>query len=92
MAIAIATFMIMPLDPEQDLDKITVEADKLIREFAGDTEHRVTREPIAFGLVAIKFIFVVDEKKGSLDSLQDDIKKIEGVNSCELSDWRRAIG
>jgi elongation factor 1-beta len=92
MAIAIATFKIMPVDPEQDLDNITKEAEKLITEFAGETEHRVSREPIAFGLVAVKIIFVVDEKKGSLDPLQERIGQIEGVNSCELADWRRAIG
>ena len=92
MAIAVATFKIMPVDPEQDLDKITAEADKLIKAFAGDTEQRVKREPIAFGLVAILFTFVVDEAKGSLDPLIDSVNKVPGVNSCELTDWRRAIG
>ena len=92
MAIAIATFKIMPVDPEQDLDRITAEAEKLITGFAGDTEHRVKREPIAFGLVAVMITFVVDEAKGGLDPLQEEIAKVEGVNSCDLSDWRRAIG
>jgi len=92
MAIAVATFKIMPEDPEQDLDRLTHEADKLIKAFAGDTEQRIKREPIAFGLIAILFTFVVNENKGSLDPVIEQIEQIEGVSRCELSDFRRAIG
>jgi elongation factor 1-beta len=92
MAKAILTLKIMPESPEVDLDRVTLEAEKLIRGFAGDTDHRVTREPIAFGLVAINIIFVFDEKLGGTDKLESDLETIEGVNSVEVTDIRRAIG
>ena len=34
----------------------------------------------------------MDESKGSTDALEEDIKGIEGVNSVETVDVRRAIG
>ena len=34
----------------------------------------------------------MDESKGSIDPLEDEIKKIEGVSSVETIDVRRAIG
>ena len=68
------------------------EAKKKIAHFAGEGETRVEIEPIAFGLKAVKIIFVTDEKKGGTDSLEAEISKIKGVNSVEVIDVRRAIG
>ena len=45
-----------------------------------------------FGLKSLNLIFVMDEKKGSTDKLEDDISDIEGVQSVEVTDVRRAIG
>ncbi|MBN1792643.1 elongation factor 1-beta [Candidatus Woesearchaeota archaeon] len=92
MAKAIVTLKIMPEDPGQDLDRITKDAEEKIVGFAGDTEHKVEREPIAFGLVAVMIKFVVDESKGGTDSLEEEINTIEGVNSVEVTDVRRIIG
>jgi elongation factor 1-beta len=92
MAKAIVTLKIMPEDPEQDLDKITHEVEQKIKNFAGDTERRFSREPVAFGLVAIKVMFVYDEAKGDIEPLENDIKTIEGVQNVEVFDLRRAIG
>ncbi|MCK4521597.1 MAG: elongation factor 1-beta [Nanoarchaeota archaeon] len=92
MANVIATIKIMPESPEIDLDSIEESAKKLIAEFAGEGETKTEQEPIAFGLKALKITFVMDEAKGSPDPLADKIKGIEGVNSAEVVDVRRAIG
>ena len=92
MAKVIVTFKIMPVDPEQDLDRITREAEAKITGFAGDTDHKVIREPIAFGLVAVKVMFVLDEAKGGTEALEEEITGIQGVNSVEVIDVRRIIG
>ena len=92
MANAIITLKIMPEDPSVDLKHIEVEAKKRIAHFAGEGETRVEIEPIAFGLKAVKIMFVTDEKKGGTDSLEAEIQKIKGVNSVEVIDVRRAIG
>jgi translation elongation factor aEF-1 beta len=92
MGKAVVTISIMPQSPETDLDKITVETAKMVREFAGEGDTKVTIEPIAFGLKCIKYIFVMDEMLGSPDTVAERILKIHGVESAEITDVRRAIG
>lgn len=92
MANAIVTFKIMPEDPEVDLKKVEHSALKAIEHYAGKGDTKVEIEPIAFGLKALKITFIVDEKKGGPEPLEKELEKIEGVNSCETIDVRRAIG
>jgi len=92
MANAIITLKIMPKSPEINLSNVEVEAKKAIADFAGEGETRSEQEPLAFGLKALKIIFVMDESKGGTDALEENISKIDGVNSVEVTDVRRAIG
>lgn len=92
MANVIVTVKIMPQSPEIDLAKVEEEAKKLIADFAGEGETKSSEEPVAFGLKALKIIFVMNESKGSPDPVAEKITQIEGVNSAEIVDVRRAIG
>ncbi len=96
MASIIVTLKIMPSAPETDLDKIYTHASKHIRDFVDqkhkDGEIRKQIEPIGFGLKALKVLFVMDENIGGTDKLEEQIKHIEGVESVEATDVRRAIG
>ena len=80
----------MPEDLEVDLNKLEKEAKELLNKYGevGKTE----REKIAFGLEAIILIFVMDESKGSTDFIEDNMRNIDGVQSVEVTDVRRAIG
>ena len=49
-------------------------------------------ENIAFGLIALKITFVMNESKGNIDPLEDQLRNIDGVNSVEVIDVRRTIG
>ena len=89
MAQAIIQIKIMPESPDIDLDIIEAEAEKLI--LKGTKQIKKEREPIAFGLVAIKILFTWDEAS-STDNLLDEIRKIKDVSSAEIIDFRRAIG
>ena len=91
MGIAIVTFTIMPESPDTDLDKIKEEATALITEFGGEVGKSEV-EPVAFGLKAQKLIFTMDEKLGGTDDLEEKVASLEGVNSCEVTDIRRALG
>lgn len=91
MAQAIVTFKIMPKTPQVDLSMVEEKAKHLISEFGGDVG-KVEIEPLAFGLKSLNLIFVMDESLGSTDELEEKIQAVEGVNSVELSDVRRAIG
>ena len=92
MAWVVATIKIMPESPETDLSGIEEEAREKIKSFSGSREMKSEQEPIAFGLKALKITFVMDESKGSPDALEEQLRSIEGVNSVETIDVRRAIG
>ena len=92
MANAVITVRIMPDSPEIDLEKVGQEAKKAIAEFAGEGETKSSIQPVAFGIKALNIIFVMDEAKGSPDPLAEKVTQIEGVNSAEITDVRRAIG
>ena len=92
MADVVVTLKIMPDSPEGNLDKIKEEALKKIKVFSGNDNHKIEIEPVAFGLNALKILFVMAEAKGSTDALEEQISKIKGVNSVEVTDVRRAIG
>ena len=92
MAKVIVTFKIMPESPQTDLAAIQEQAEKMILDFTGEGEMKIEQEPMAFGLVALKIIFVTDEAKGSTDDLEKQISEIEGVSTVEVTDVRRAVG
>lgn len=91
MAKVIITLKIMPESPDSNLNQIEEKAIKLIEEFGGDVG-KVEIEPVAFGLKAIKLIFVSDESKGGTEDLESKISDLDEVNSVEAIDVRRAIG
>ena len=92
MANVIITIKIMPDSPDANLGRIEQQAIKEIKDFVGSTEIKRELEPVAFGLNALKIIFVMDENLGSTEELENNISRIENVNSVEVVDVRRAIG
>ena len=93
MADAIITLKIMPESPEVDLEALEIKVKERIREFTKDDgEMKVEIEPVAFGLKALKIIFVMDESLGSPDPMAEDVENFEEVASAEIVDVRRALG
>ena len=92
MGKAIVTITVMPESPEIDLEAIKEKVAHIVREFAGEGDTKTEIEPIAFGLKALKYLFVMDEDLGSPDVAAEKVQELEGVQSAEVSDVRRAIG
>ena len=92
MADVVITLRIMPDSPDVDLKQLENKIVVLIKKFSGEDQIRVKEEPIAFGLKALDFTFVMDEKKGGTEELEKNISEIEEVNSAEVTDVRRAVG
>ncbi len=92
MANIVVTMKIMPQSPDVNLKWVAGQASRLIKDFAGSEVGKVEEEPIAFGLKALKLYFVMDESKGSTQSLEEKIAGIAGVSSVEVVDVRRTIG
>lgn len=92
MANVVVTLRIMPTDTGIDLSKIESEAKNEIVKFCNSKEFKTEIQPIAFGLKALDILFVMDESKGSTDALEQKISQLDGVESVEVTDVRRAIG
>ena len=92
MARVIVSLKIMPQNTEVDLAELESKAKKAVVEFCNSQEFKISIEPIAFGLNALNIIFVMEESKGSTEELEKKISQIEGVESIEVTDVRRAIG
>lgn len=91
MAKVIVKLRVMPESPEIDLNNVIDEIKSKIEAFNATLEAS-EKKPIAFGLNALEMILLVDEEKGSTEQLEEDIKKIDGVQSVEVIDVRRTIG
>ena len=91
MADVVISLKIMPESPETDLNAVEAKAKTEIEKFGGEVG-KVMQEPVAFGLKSLIIIFVSDEAKGGTDDLEKEISMIEGVNSAEVTDVRRALG
>ena len=81
----------MPDSPKVNLDVLQKAALKKIKDAIGDTETKVEKEAIGFGLNALKILFVMDEDK-NVDVIESSVKKTKGVQSVDVTDVRRAIG
>ena len=92
MAVVIITLKIMPENPEIDMVELEKKAKEKIIEFTKDDgEMKVEIEPVAFGLNALKIIFVMEESLGSPDPLAETIESFDEVTSAEVVDVRRAL-
>jgi elongation factor 1-beta len=89
MGEVVATIKLMPESPEMDVEKVKTEIKSSIPE---NTElHSIEEEPIAFGLVAINVMVVVDDAEGGTEQIEENLSKIEDVASIEVVDVRRLM-
>ncbi len=91
MADVIVTLKIMPDSIDTDLAAVEKNMKEKIEAFEGYVG-KVEIEDVAFGIKALKVVFAYDEKKGTSDELENDINTIEGVQSVDVVDVRRAFG
>jgi elongation factor 1-beta len=82
---------IMPKSPDTDLAAIEEKVKKIVAD-DGSKWHISEIKPIAFGLKAIEFIFMRDESKGDVEPMEIEFAKLEGVESVDVVDVRRAFG
>ena len=92
MAQVVVTLRIMPQSPDVDLSSIEKKSKEEIIKFCNSQEFKIQIQPIAFGLKALIIYFVMDEAKGSTEKLENKISQLDGVESVEVTDVRRAIG
>ena len=92
MAKAMITVKVMPESVDIDLPSLEGRVRDVILEIYGEVgEIRKEEEPIAFGLIALKFTFIIDEALGS-DPIETALAEVDGIANAQVIDFRRTIG
>lgn len=89
MSDVVATMKVMPESPEVDLEALKT----AIKEALPDEAefHKIDEEPIAFGLVALNLMFIIEDGEGGTESSEEAIANLADVASVEITDTRRLM-
>jgi elongation factor 1-beta len=79
MAVVIIKLRVMPESPEIDLKALAEQVKTQLTEFGMKAFHSVKEEPVAFGLKALDFIFIIDEKNSNTDILEENRKIMRDI-------------
>lgn len=78
MGEVVSTIKVMPTGVDVDLGKIAEEIKKL-------NPHSFEEKPVAFGVKCLEIQFIRQDSEGGTDELEDKIRRIEGVESVNVT-------
>ena len=85
MSEVMVTFKIMPADSDTDIGKIEEQVKSKVN------VKKTEKEPIAFGLVALKVTVFIMDAEGAVDKAEEDIRSIDGVGEIEVTEMTRLM-
>lgn len=87
MAEVLITFKIMPTEADTNMDSVQ----DAIKRIKTARLSKIEKEPVAFGLVALKPSFIANDESGVADELEKELKEIAGVGSAEVIEVTRLL-
>jgi elongation factor 1-beta len=91
MAHIIVTLKIMPESPDVNLASLIGPITTVIESEGGSVSAH-EEEPIGFGIKALLVTFSRNESLGNLDPIEEKVAALTGVEGCESTNVRRALG
>jgi elongation factor 1-beta len=87
MARLVARIKVLPTDIDVNLDIMVNKLKSSLPD--GMAIKNSVKEPIAFGLNALIVDFLLDDKEGQMDMLENMVKQTEGVSEIEVMNISR---
>ncbi|MEM2759418.1 MAG: elongation factor 1-beta [Nitrososphaerales archaeon] len=86
----VARIKLLPTDVDVNLDGIV---EKLRTSLPNGMQIKNSvKEPIAFGLYALIVDFLLEDREGQMDKLENTVKGTEGVSEIEIMNLSRQAG
>jgi elongation factor 1-beta len=78
----LARIRILPAEADSNLDEVILQLKSNIPDSMQLKAH--AKEPIAYGLNAVVGDFLIEDKEGQMDKLEDSIKSLTGVGEIQV--------
>lgn len=85
MAEVAVTLRVMPESAEVNLDKLEAQIRERVK------VHSISREPIAFGLEALRVVAVVEDAAGGTEPLEKELANLPGVGNVQVTNLTRLL-